>query len=153
MQLIAGASALLSLAAVVAVGVLSVTTTSVPWPLVLILLVVGVPTELLVWLSIKPPTLRIDALSISCDRLLVKQRMPRSDLQSIFRGQALIRGRNGSQWQKTYAFVGRDGKIGLTCSPNEFTADGMQEFASRLGVPIRGDFTVQVKDRVVPQST
>jgi hypothetical protein len=31
-----------------------------------------------------------------------------------------------------------------------FTPDGMAQFAQRLQVPIKGDFSVQVKDRIDP---
>ena len=34
-----------------------------------------------------------------------------------------------------------------------FTPDGMTHFAERLQVPIHGDFSVKVKDRVDPTTT
>jgi hypothetical protein len=36
----------------------------------------------------------------------------------------------------------------MTFPATAFADDGITEFAQRIGVPIRGDFSVQVKDRV-----
>jgi len=121
----------------------------IPWPVLLGLFVVLGSTEWFFWKTIMPPNLKADAVEISNIGLLEKQRMARSDLESIFRGQVFIQGRS-SHWDKSYVFVGSGGTVGLKCSASAFTADGMAEFAKRLNVPIRGDFSVQVKDRVDP---
>jgi hypothetical protein len=75
--------------------------------------------------------------------------MPRSDLALIFRGQAWMGYRAGS-WTPSYFFVAKNGKPGLTMAASLYTNDGMAELAQRLQVPMRGDFTTQVKDRVDP---
>jgi hypothetical protein len=74
----------------------------------------------------------------------MNQRVPRSDLAFVFQGQILIRGRYSS-WEKTYLFVRRDGRIGIQAPAPSFLAEGIAEFALRLGVPLRGDFSEKVK--------
>jgi hypothetical protein len=113
--------------------------------------VVFAATEVFVWRSAKPPTLRADAQEISCTSSIVKWRMPRSDLESIFRGQVYLQTNKVSYWDKSYLFLGSGGKVGVRCSASNYPAGGIEEFARRLGVPIRGDFSVQVKGDVVPQ--
>ncbi len=151
LRLIVGASSAVLFGAVVAFVALGVKAGQIPWLVLLGAFVVFGATEWFFWKAIKPPTLKADALEISSVSTLVKQRMARSDLESIFRGQIFLQGRS-SYWDKSYLFVGPGGKIGMTCSASQFTADGMADFAQRLQVPIRGDFSVQVKDRVDPTS-
>jgi len=146
-----GGSSVLLFGSAVAFVALGVKAGQIPWLVLLGAFAVFGATEWFFWMAIKPPTLKADALEITSVATLVKQRMPRSDLKSIFRGQVFLQGRS-SYWDKSYLFVAPDGKIGLTCSATGFTTDGMTEFAQRLGVPIRGDFSVQVKDRVDPTS-
>jgi hypothetical protein len=99
--------------------------------------------ELILWFVIQPPVLKADAIDIRSVARLFGQRMPRSDLALIFRGQVLVRSRRSS-WVKTYLFVGRDGKIGI--QPGlAYSPEGIAEFAHRLGVPLRGDFSEKVK--------
>jgi hypothetical protein len=122
----------------------------IPWPVLLGACVVLAATEVFVWRSAKPPTLKADAQEITCTSSLVKWRMPRSHLESIFRGQVYLQTNRTSYWDKSYLFLGSDGKVGVRCSASHYPEGGIEEFARRLGVPIRGDFSVQVKDGVVP---
>jgi hypothetical protein len=122
----------------------------IPWPVWIVILVVFGASEWFVWRVIKPPFLRADAMEISCVAPLGRQQMPRSDLASIFRGQVSRQGRYGSYWDKSYIFATADGKLGMSCSASGFTGGGIAEFAQRLQVPLRGDFSVQAKDRVDP---
>ena len=62
-------------------------------------------------------------------------------------------GRYSNYWDKSYIFAASDGKVGVFCSASDYTADGITEFAKRLQVPIRGDFTVKMQHRTVPPST
>ena len=78
--------------------------------------------------------------------------MQRSDLAFIFRGQVRPRAQRRGPWTKSYIFAASDGKVGISCSPLIFAADGMAQFAQRVQVPIRGDFSVQVTDRVDPRT-
>jgi hypothetical protein len=70
------------------------------------------------------------------------QRLQRSDLAYIFRGQARV-GRYRS-WRRAYFLVTRDDTPQITISAEDFADEGMIELAKRLQVPIKGDFTAQV---------
>jgi hypothetical protein len=69
--------------------------------------------------------------------------MPRSALALIYRGQFKEQGRKAT-WVKYYLFVARDGKIGLKAPALAYLPEGVSDFAQRLGVPLRGDFTEKV---------
>jgi hypothetical protein len=73
--------------------------------------------------------------------------MPRSNLALIYRGQYNQGGRK-ALWVKFYLFVARDGKIGIKAAAVDFFPEGVAEFAQRLDVPLRGDFSEKVKDTV-----
>jgi hypothetical protein len=102
---------------------------------------------LFAWYVIKAPVLKADAMEVRSVAPMMRQRMPRSDLALIFRARVLVRSRYSS-WEKTYLFVGRDGKIGIQAPAPAFLPDGVDEFAVRLGVPLRGDFSEKVKGAV-----
>jgi hypothetical protein len=145
-----GASTVLLFGSVLAFLAFGVKAGQVPWPALVGVIVVFGATEWFFFKSTSGPTLKADALNISSVQPLLKQRMQRADLESIFRGQLFAQTRSGSYWFKSYLFVTPDGKIGIKLSASDFTADGMAEFAQRLQVSMRGDFTLQVKDRVEP---
>jgi hypothetical protein len=81
------------------------------------------------------------------------QRILRFDLAFIFRGQMLRAVRAGSFWDKSYVFTSSDGTVRMWPWAFQFTDNGVAEFAQRLDVPLRGDFSVQVKHRVEPGAT
>jgi hypothetical protein len=154
LKLIIGASTLLSIGAWVAFVVLTLNIPQIPWPIRLLPFLFIVPTEWFAWTAIRPPVLKADAMEISSVAPLSRQRMARSDLRLIFRGQLQRPGRYGGKfWDKSYIFVASDGKVGLSCSPVQFTEEGIAQFAQRLHVPVRGDFSTQVKDRLDPTET
>lgn len=101
--------------------------------------------------AFRRPVLRVDAGEVAIASILFRQRMPRSDLALIFRSRSWM-GYKGGSSTPAYFFVAKDGKTGLTIAASLYTSDGMAELAQRLQVPIRGDFSVQVKDRVDPTS-
>ncbi len=70
------------------------------------------------------------------------QRLPRSDIGYIFRGQA----RMGKyhKWARAYFLVTLDDTPQITIAADDFTDEGMTDVATRLNVPIKGDFTAQV---------
>jgi hypothetical protein len=152
MKLIAGASIGLAvvswLVVVVAISMIS----QIPWAIRLLLLAVLFAlfgsTEWLLWTVLKPPVLRADAIEVSSGPWIERQRMQRSEVAFIFRGQVPGKGRTRSVWYKSYVFAAADGTVGMSCSALVFTPDGMAQFAQRFQVPIRGDFSVRVKDRV-----
>lgn len=123
----------------------------IAWPVLLGAFVVSAASEVFLLKSVKAPTLKADTQEITCTSTLVKRRMPRSDLQSIFRGQVYLQTNKTSYWDKSYLFLGSGGKVAVRCSAADYPAGGMEDFARRLGVPIRGDFSVQVKGGVVPE--
>jgi hypothetical protein len=106
-----------------------------------------------IWYAFRPPALRADAMEISYDDRVNRQHMARSDLTFVYRGQVSEQGRLSDIWGKGYIFAGSDGRVGLTLHTYWFSDDRIAEFAQRLQVPIRGDFTIRVKDRVDPTFT
>lgn len=129
---------------------LGVKTGQIPLPVLLVVFLIFGATEWFFWNAIKPPTLSANALEVRATQTLLKQRMLRSDLQFIFRGQIFAQTRSGSYWTKTYLFVGPDGKVAIKMPASAVSTDGMAGFAQRLRVPMRGDFSAQVKDRADP---
>ena len=97
---------------------------------------------------VKPPPLKADAMELSYEYRFDRKRMSRADLSSIFRGQVQIQVRNRKLWNKGYIFVARDRSVGMSFGATVFTEEGMAELAQRLGVPLEGDFSKQVKDRL-----
>jgi hypothetical protein len=134
---------------------LSFSVLDISWPIRLLVLgglavFMGL-SDWMLWLAIRPPVLRADARQVTCNSTFDRQRMQRSDLAFIFRGQA--RAQRGGSWAKSYIFSAADGRVGISCSPLIFTPEGMAQFAQRLQIPIRGDFSKQVTDRVDPATT
>ena len=119
----------------------------VPWPILLFPFMVTIAADLLMWYATKPRVLRADAMEVTSPSPLLRQRMQRSDLALIYRGQFKERDRKAT-WVKSYLFVAGDGKVGLRASALDYLPEGVADFAQRLGVPLRGDFTEQVQDMV-----
>jgi len=113
-----------------------------------VLLVLFGSTEWLLWSVLRPSVLRADAIELSFGPWIDRQRMQRSELAVIFRGQVTGKGRTRGVWQKSYIFAAADGKVGMACGALMFTPDGMAQFAHRLQVPMKGDFSLKVKDSV-----
>jgi hypothetical protein len=153
LRLIVGASSVVVFGAGVAFVALGIKTGQIPWPVFIVVFLIFGATEWFFWNAIKPPTLRANALEVTASQTLLKQRMLRSDLEFIFRGQIFAQTRSASYWSKTYLFVGPGGRVAIKVPASEVITDDMAEFAQRLQVPIRGDFSAQVKDRVDPTST
>jgi hypothetical protein len=148
LRLTFGVSAVLAFAAGAGAVILSGMNQQAPRWVWIIAVAFFVGSEWFVLSAIMPPRLKADAKQVSSIALLATQRMPRADLREIFRGQVLRKGSYSKQWEKSYLFATSDGKIGMTFPASAFADDGVAEFAQRLDVPIRGDFSVQVKDRV-----
>ena len=148
LRLTFGVSAVLAFAAGAGAVILSELNQQAPWPVWIIAVAFFVGSEWFVLSAITPPRLKADSMKVSSIALLATQRMPRADLRQIFRGQVLLKGRYRRQWEKSYLFVTSDGNIGMTFPATAFAEEGIAEFAQRLNVPISGDFSVQVKDRV-----
>jgi len=119
------------------------TTVLFPYPFIGVVLLLG-------WYAIKLPSLKADTTKVSVLDGPDTKRMLRSDLGFIFRGQVLRPVRYNSFRDKSYVFAASDGKVWLTPWAESFIDGGVVEFAQRLQVPIRGDFSVKVKDRVDP---
>jgi hypothetical protein len=123
----------------------------ISWVARAVILAIVVASEGFVWYALRAPVLKATVREVACLAPLSRRRMPRTDLAFIFRGQAWSGGRAAS-WQPSYLFVAKDGKPGITTPSSFFTSDGITQLALRLQVPIRGDFSVQVKGRVDPAS-
>jgi hypothetical protein len=119
----------------------------IPWLLGALPLVITFPVELFIWYVVRPPVLKADAMEVRAVGPLFGQRMARSNLALIYRGQ-FNQGSRKTLWMKFYLFVAGDGKIGIKAAAVDFLADGMAEFAQRLDVPLRGDFTEKVQGTV-----
>jgi hypothetical protein len=153
MKLISGAIGLAVVSWLVVVVAIS-SISQIPWAIRLLMLAVLFvlfgSTEWLLWTVLKPPVLRADAIEVSSGPWIERQRMQRSEVAFIFRGQVTGKGRTRGVWYKSYVLAAADGTVGMSVSALVFTPDGTAQFAQRLQVPIRVDFSARVKDRVDP---
>jgi hypothetical protein len=119
----------------------------ISWVTRVVFLVVISGIDLFLLYAMQLPVLKAEAERVAYLGPLNRRRMSRADLAFIFRGLVFQRGRKPS-WQQSYLFVANDGQPGISIPASSFTTDGMSELAQRLEVPIRGDFSTQVKGRV-----
>ncbi len=120
------------------------TTQPGPWVILgPVMLAFGVADGLLLWFLLQPPVLTAGPLEVSCLSPISRQRMPRSELVRVFRGQTLTRSR-ASTWMPAYLFLAVDGRVGITVPTFRFSEKQMAEFLERLGVPVSGDFSRKV---------
>ena len=92
------------------------------------------------WLTTGAPTLKADPEEVSYLAPFRDQRMPRSELTAILRGEMWFQGRR-SLWLKSYLFTARDGSIAIRVLASWYAPEAMAAFAARLGVPLLGEFT------------
>lgn len=111
----------------------------------LLALVVG--AAWLIWSLSRPPTLSVGAGQVSYDALLNHQSMPQSDLALVFRGLTVHQGRY-TTWLRSYLFVAKDGKVRVVVPAFWFPDEGITSLAQWLRVPVKGDFTIQIRGRV-----
>jgi hypothetical protein len=111
-----------------------------PQVVAIVVFLILVASAALGWLSTGPPTLKADSNEITYQAPFRDQQMPRSELASILRGDVWFQGRR-SVWLKSYLFIGRDGKIVIRVLASWYHPDAMANFAERLRVPLRGEFT------------
>jgi len=148
LRLIIGGSALLTLVLAIAFVFLTAGNESIPWAVRVLPLVLFATGDTFAWFMIKPPVLKADALEVRVINPLSGRRMPRSDVAFVFRGLHSQQIRGVETWDKNYLFANSDGRVGVFASASWFGDEGVTEFAARLGVPMRGDFSVQVKGQV-----
>ena len=98
----------------------------------------------LMWLAGRPPSLKADASEVRYRGPLMRRRIPRADVLTIIRGKAFAASRNYRGWLPCYAFIGAGGSVGIVVPARWFGDDAMSEFAQRLGIPLRGDFSEAV---------
>jgi hypothetical protein len=120
------------------------------WPARLLFPAFIAATVMGIWYTFRPPVLKADAIEIIYNDHVNRQQMARSDLAFVFRGLVSERSRLNDVWGKGYIFARSDGKVAVTLHTYWFSDDGIAEFARRIQVPVRGDFSVRVKDRVDP---
>jgi hypothetical protein len=113
----------------------------------LVLLALAIGLSWLLWSVSKLPALKADRVEVSCPVRFNDQRIRRSALALVFRGQVLRRGRY-STWLKSYLFVDRDGKVAISVPELWYSAADMAAIAQRLDVPLRGDFTEKVQGSI-----
>ncbi|HET7466098.1 MAG TPA: hypothetical protein VFL29_05485 [Candidatus Dormibacteraeota bacterium] len=100
-----------------------------------------------VFFGMRPPYVRANAEQVWANGLesfFAPTRMPRADLAYIFRGRALV-GNRFKTWQPAYFLVTKDETPKIALLGETFTDEGMTELAKRLDVPIKGDFTAQIR--------
>jgi hypothetical protein len=148
LRLIIAASAVLAVGLGLAFVNVTLTNPTFSWPERLIPLGILATIVVGAWYSLKPPALKANSIEISIASRLSPQRMSRSELAFIFRGEVLRRGQYKTFWDKSYIFATSDGEVRMSCSASELEDDGVGQFAQRLKVPIRGDFSVKVKYQV-----
>jgi hypothetical protein len=141
----------------VGLGIASVGVTlrnpTLSWPGRLLFLAFFAAAALGIWYTFRPPVLKADAMYVTYNDRINRQQMARSELSFVFRGQVSERSRLGDVWGKGYIFARSDGRIAVTLHTYWFSDDRIAEFAQRLQVPVRGDFTERVRDRVDPTLT
>jgi hypothetical protein len=98
---------------------------------------------LVCWFSFQPPVVRVTGAQVVVPAWPTRQRIARSDLASIFRGQGTW-GRYKA-WTPLYFLVTQDGTPQIALLAESFTDEGMADLAKRLQVPIQGDFTTKVR--------
>lgn len=103
------------------------------------------------WLAIKAQALKADSMSVTYTAANKTTQVPRSELSMIFKGQTYVRGRGGG-WVRGYIFTAVGGKVAFAVPEVWFRSDDVAEFARRLGLPMRGDFSERVRD-VVSESS
>ncbi|HYT14551.1 MAG TPA: hypothetical protein VEL12_17325 [Candidatus Nitrosopolaris sp.] len=141
-----------TLVAAVAFVLLTLANSEISWPIRLLPLVLLATGDIVAWFVIRPPVMRADALEVRYINPLYGRRMRRSEVAFVFRGLHFQPGRAGGTWDKSYLFATSDGTVGVWCSASWFGDDGITEFAGRLGVPVRGNFSARVKDQVDPKA-
>ena len=111
-----------------------------PQIIAIVLFVVIAAFAALGWLTTGAPTLKADPEEVSYLAPFRDQRMSRSELTAILRGEMWFQGRR-SLWLKSYLLTGRDGRIAIRILASWYPENAMAAFAARLGVPLRGEFT------------
>ena len=107
--------------------------------------VIGIPIAAgaVIWILLSSPALRVTGADVSFGVAWpFRLHIQRSDLAYIFRGQARFRG-----WRPCYFLVTRDDTPRITIGAENFADEGMTAVAKRLQVPIKGDFSAQVRAR------
>jgi len=153
LRLTVAASAVLAVGIGLAFVNVTRTNSTFSWPQRLIPLGLLVTIVVGAWYSLQPPALKANSMEVSIVSRLNPQRMSRSELAFIFRGQVLRRGQYNTFWDKSYIFATSGGEVRMSCSASELVDDGVTQFAQRLEVPIRGNFSVKVNYQVGPTFT
>ena len=111
-----------------------------PQILAIVLFVMILAFAALGWMTTGTPKLKADSEEVSYLTPFRDQRMPRSELTSIVRGEVFFQGRR-SVWLKSYLFTDRSGKFVIRVLASWYAPESMAAFAARLGVPLRGEFS------------
>ena len=117
------------------------------WLAAVAYVLVIVPADWAAWRVIRPPLLKADSASVIYASGFKTTRLPRAELQTIFQGQTFVSGRSGG-WFRAYLFTRRGGKVAFAALEVWFSPADIAEFARRLNLPVRGDFSERVGDTV-----
>lgn len=114
------------------------------------LLLLG-PSGWAFWQAVKAPLLKADSMSVTYAADFKTTQVPRAELTMVFKGQTFSGGRVRA-WIRGYLFTVAGGKVAFAAPEVWFRAEDMSEFARRVGLPMRGDFSLQVRDVVTEGS-
>jgi hypothetical protein len=122
------------------------------WLAALGFLLVAAATDWILWRVSRPPRLRADSMNVSYIAPFKTSTVPRAEISLIYLGQVVQRGRY-TAWVQSYVFAVSGGTVQFAVPAFWFDADAIKDFARRLGVPVRGDFTQRVRGTVDENAT
>jgi len=85
------------------------------------------------WLGIRPPVLKADSLTVTYSWFFRTQRVPRTEVAEIRKGEILGARRSAARVH-SYAFGLANGKVAFTIQGAMFRSEDIDEFRRRLGV-------------------
>ncbi len=102
------------------------------WVGAVCLLVMGAG-DLVLWLGIRPPVLKADSLIVTYSWFFRTQRVPRTEVATIRKGEILGARRSAARVPR-YAFVLANGKVAFTIQGAMFRSEDIDEFGRRVGI-------------------
>ena len=105
-------------------------------------LVLMAATDWIFWRAIKPPVLKADSTFVTYVAAFKTTRVQRAELSMIFKGQTAAT--RISSWLRSYLFTLSAGDIAIVVPAIWFQEADIADFARRLDVPLRGDFSRRI---------
>ena len=105
-------------------------------------LVLMAATDWILWRAIKPPVLKGDSTFVTYVAAFKTTRVQRAELSMIFKGQTAAT--RVSSWLRSYLFAVSDGEVAFAVPAIWFQETDIADFARRLDLPLRGDFSQRI---------